>query len=248
MRSIRDIRRDNLARLVETNGGQSALARAISRDRNQVYQWLRPDSDPRGRAISDAVAREIERALSLSDNWFDQPHGVVDLAGTGAVDASPRPFLRPITIWDDAEDLPPDQFVFFPSLEYRWSCGPGGPDHNAVEETDKSISFTAEWAKKMGWSPKTHLTMRATGESMEPTIQDKAPVVIDTSEAGRTVRSGKVYAIKVNGEPLLKRLDKLPGGRLRVRSDNQSPAYAAFEVADGEIEIVGRAVWTPVNL
>lgn len=235
-----------MARLVESHGGQSALARAIARDRNQVYQWLRPDSDPRGRAISDAVAREIEGALSLSANWFDQPHGVIELAGSASVEV--RPFLRPIALWEDADDLPPDQFVFFPTLEYRWSCGNGGPDHNAVEETDKSISFTAEWARRQGWSPRTHFTMRATGDSMEPTIQDKAPVVIDTSDSGRAVRSGKVYAIKIDGEPLLKRLDKLPGGRYRVRADNQAPAYAPFEVAESDIEVVGRAVWTPVVL
>lgn len=159
-----------------------------------------------------------------------------------------RPYLRPISVWDKADDLPPEQFVFFPSLEYRWSCGEGGPDHDAVEATDRSISFTAEWAKRHGWSTRTHFTMRASGDSMEPTIQDKAPVVIDTTEAGRAVRSGKIYAIKINGEPLLKRLDKLPGGRYRVRSDNQSPAYASFEVAPYQIEIVGRAVWTPINL
>lgn len=159
-----------------------------------------------------------------------------------------QPFLRPISLWDDTSDLPSEDFVFFPKLEYRWSCGNGGPDHDNVEQTDKTLPFTSSWVQREGWSPKTHFTMRAAGDSMEPTIQDKAPVVIDISEAGRVVRSGSIYAIKVDGEPLLKRLDKLPGGRLRVRADNPSPAYAAFEVDEQNIEVVGRAVWTPVRL
>lgn len=159
-----------------------------------------------------------------------------------------RPFLRPISVWDEASDLPSDEFVFFPKLEYRWSCGSGGPDHDSVEATDKTLPFTTSWVQREGWSPKTHFTMRAAGDSMEPTIQDRAPVVIDISEAGRAVRSGSIYAIKIDGEPLLKRLDKLPGGRLRVRADNPSPAFAAFEVDERNIEVVGRAVWTPVRL
>lgn len=159
-----------------------------------------------------------------------------------------QPFLRPISVWDEASDLPADRFVFFPKLEYRWSCGNGGPDHDSVEATDKTLPFTTSWVQREGWSPKTHFTMRAAGDSMEPTIQDKAPVVVDISEAGKVVRSGSIYAIKIDGEPLLKRLDKLPGGRVRVRADNPSPSYAAFEVDEGQIEVVGRAVWTPVRL
>jgi phage repressor protein C with HTH and peptisase S24 domain len=81
---------------------------------------------------------------------------------------------------------------------------------------------------------------------MEPTIQHGAPVVIATNEKG--IRSGKIYAILLDGDPLLKRLDKLPGGRVRVRSDNTAPAYAPFDVDESALEVIGRAVWTPVRL
>lgn len=74
MRSIRDIRRDNLSILAKDHGGQAGLARVIGKDRNQVYQWLRPETDPKSRSLSDATAREIEATLALAQNWLDQDH------------------------------------------------------------------------------------------------------------------------------------------------------------------------------
>lgn len=190
------------------------------------------------RAESD-MARRIaaDHDVSFEDLYFGEP-----------ATTAPEPFLSPIRVWSDPSDLPSDVFMFLPSLEYRWSCGNGGPDHNNVDATDRSLPFIAEWAKRRGWSVKTHFTMRTTGDSMEPTIQHGAPVVIDTSEAGRQIRSGRIYAIRIEGEPLLKRIDRLPGGKLRVRSDNPSAAYPPLDVEESQIEIVGRAVWTPLEL
>jgi phage repressor protein C with HTH and peptisase S24 domain/DNA-binding XRE family transcriptional regulator len=162
--------------------------------------------------------------------------------------ASPvdEPFLRPIVVWDDPKDLPPESTVFLKKLDFHLSAGNGGPDPDAVEQTDKVTPFRADFVAAQGWTPRTHFTMRCSGESMEPTIQDAAPVVIATNE--RTIRSGKIYAILLDGEPLLKRLDKLPGGKIRVRSDNPAPAYEAFIVEEAEVQVIGRAVWTPVML
>lgn len=189
------------------------------------------------RASSD-IARKIaaDHGASFEDLYFGE-------AGSEA-DA----FLSPIRMWSDPSELPSDVFMLLPSLEYRWSCGTGGPDHDQVDQDERTLPFLAEWAKRRGWSPKTHFTMRATGDSMEPTIQNGAPVVIDTSESGRQVRSGRIYAIRIEGEPLLKRIDRLPGGRIRIRSDNPSPSYSPIDVEESAIEIVGRAVWAPLEL
>mgnify|MGYP003404248505 FL=1 len=80
---------------------------------------------------------------------------------------------------------------------------------------------------------------------MEPTVPDGASVVIDVSD--RVVRSGLIYAVRIDAtaEPQLKRLHKLPGGVIRVESDNRSPQFAAFEVIADEaagFEVIGRAV------
>ena len=156
--------------------------------------------------------------------------------------------LRPISTWDRPEDLPHDEFGFLQHLDAYLSAGNGGPSADMIERTDKATPFRSDWLRAKGWSPRTHYTMRCRGDSMEPTIQDGAPVVVDTSEAGRRVQSGRVYAIAVDGELLLKRLDRMPGGLLRIRSDNASPLYPSLDLPEESISVIGRAVWTPVNL
>lgn len=198
-----------------------------------------------GKKMGDDVARKIEAAAEKPHGWLDRVHG--DFAGRVG-EEPPSPYLRPISVWNDPSDLPPESTVLLPKLDYFLSAGKGGPDPNAVERTDKSLPFSASWAKSKGWSPRTHYTMRASGQSMEPTIQHNAPVVIDTSDSAKAIRSGKVYALLIDREPLLKRLVKLPNGRVQVQSDNPAREYAAYEVTEDDVHVIGRAVWTPSEL
>lgn len=160
----------------------------------------------------------------------------------------PAPYLRSIVVWNDPADLPPDQHVFLRRLDIGLCAGARGPQPDDAAEYEVGAAFRADYAARKGWRRETHFTMRADGESMEPTIQNNAPVVIATNEC--EVRSGKIYALQLNPDeqPILKRVDKLPGNRLRIRSDNPAPAFAPFEVAADEVEIIGRAVWTPSEL
>lgn len=153
--------------------------------------------------------------------------------------------LRPIAGWDNPGDHA-DTTDGLPTLEYYLSAGPGGPDPNMVEQTDKVTLFRSDYISRKGWNPRTHYTFRCLGDSMEPSIQNGAPVVIDTSATA--IRSGRVYAVLLDGEPLLKRLDRLPGGMIRVRSDSQMPQYAPFEVPESALRVIGQAVWTSVDL
>lgn len=157
----------------------------------------------------------------------------------------PDPFgsLRPITVWENAEDLPANVFVELPRISLRLSGGRGGPDRNAGEQLEIGQAFRADFAARMKWKPSTHYSMICEGHSMEPTIMHRAPVVVDTTQ--KSIKSGQIYAIVIDDEPRLKRLDKLPGGMVRVRSDNTSSReYDAYEVREADLEIIGRAVWT----
>lgn len=211
------------------------LARFVGIRPASVSDWLSGKSG----SLKGENLMKAAKFLRVNPDWL--------ATGKGQMERGAEPaFLRPITVWENPGELPPDQTLSLRQLEFRLSCGKGGPDPNYIEETDKSLHFSAQWAQKMGWSSETHFSMRADGPSMEPTIQDNAPVVIAIHD--RAIRSGKIYAFKIDGEPLLKFLDKLPGGRIRIRSDNQSPEFAAYDVHESEIEMVGRAVWTPKNL
>ena len=94
MRAIKDIRRENVALLVKDAGGQSPFAIRIGRDRNQVYQWLLPSENPASRGISDKMAREIERASSLSEGTLDHEGSLGGARESGHPAAAPTTLSR----------------------------------------------------------------------------------------------------------------------------------------------------------
>lgn len=219
---------------------RSEFARAIGISASAVFQI----EEGRTKELKGETLVNYVRVTGYSANWL--------LTGRGPkmnAEKANKPLLRPIFIWNDPSDLPPDDYVLLRKFDVLLSAGHGGPCAEAdPEDMDLAVPFPADYAAKRGWRQDTHYIFRCSGESMEPTIQDGAPVVLAVNQT--TVISGKVYALKLepDAQPLLKRLDRLPGGRFRVRSDNPAPQFAAFEVSEDEIEILGRADWTEVEL
>lgn len=194
-----------------------------------------------GRSKSTPALHRIASALKTTPEFLE-----TGKAAKISEAATPPYGLTPIVGWDSTDDLDPDQYVTLRRIELHLSAGHGGPDPNAAELRETGMAFRSDFIKAQGWRPDTHFVFRAQGDSMEPTIQHRSPVVIDTSQTN--IQSGRVYAVVVNGESYLKRLDRLPGGRVRLRSDNPSPMFAPIDVGAEEIEIIGRAVWTPTFL
>lgn len=90
--------------------------------------------------------------------------------------------------------------------------------------------------------PATLAIFPTTGESMEPTIRGDELILFDTSEQGCTPTDG-IFVIRLEGTILVKRLQHLPGGLIRVKSDND--AYEAYTVqlnGDVDFEILGRVL------
>jgi len=77
---------------------------------------------------------------------------------------------------------------------------------------------------------------------MKPIVYDGDMVVVNTAD--RVERNGEVFAINNVGEPVIKRLSRLPGGGLRIQSDNYR-RYPPIEVPTSEMDhvrIIGRVV------
>ena len=84
--------------------------------------------------------------------------------------------------------------------------------------------------------------MRVTGESMRPTLQDEDVVLVDLSQ--RDILAGKIYAVRMDDEMVVKRLEKKPG-KLVLLSDNRA-LYEPLEISLAEysnVEVLGRVIW-----
>jgi phage repressor protein C with HTH and peptisase S24 domain len=163
------------------------------------------------------------------------------LEGTSALVAS-EPTLQPIYSWQHPDDLPPGEFVMIPRLSVTLSAG-GGRDQVEIEFVEKQPqAFRADWIRKMRLKPSKLASMTAVGDSMEDRIHDGDALVIDTSQT--SIKDGGVYAMWYEGGERVKRLFNLPGGGLRIHSDN-SAKYPDIVLRPEELEhvrIIGRVV------
>lgn len=80
MRTIEEIRRDNLCTLIAEIGSQRAFAELIDKQAAQVSQWvtMAPSSETgTPRAVSSKEARMIEQRFRRERGWMDHEHGAI---------------------------------------------------------------------------------------------------------------------------------------------------------------------------
>ncbi len=83
------------------------------------------------------------------------------------------------------------------------------------------------------------------GDSMEPDLRPGDIMLINHTE--RSVRREGIYVLRMGESVLVKQLQRLPGGNVKVISRN--PAYEPFTLSlaelepDSETAIIGRVVW-----
>lgn len=114
---------------------------------------------------------------------------------------------------------------------------------NHEGDAPDALLFSKTWLQAMGFQPDQLLLVRVKGDSMHPTLHHGSTVMIDMTAT--KVTSG-IYAIDQGGTAIVKRLQALLGGVIRVMSDN--PAYDAFEIDNIAAEskgfsVIGRVVW-----
>ena len=115
------------------------------------------------------------------------------------------------------------------------------------ESTEGWFCFRRDWLTGHG-GPRDKVLLEVEGESMLPTLHNGDVILVDKSEGGRVLRSGKVFVVRDGHGMVVKRLhrgDAVNG--LRLCSDN--PDKSRFPdreiiVPEGEASpILGRVIW-----
>lgn len=262
-------RRANLAQLCHFNGGQSSVARKLGRDRNQVWQWLLPSSDPASRNMSDKSARRIEAAFGLPAYWLDQPHGnevFLDGRSEGGEDcaehaaSSPRRSGAQPTIQDEIGALESadihalsgparsGDLILLKQPDAWGSMGEGGgiQEHlDVVRAMRVSLSELRRQVRGPITSPENLSILPAYGTSMRPTFEDGDPLLVDTGV--HDVDREGVYVLERDGKLYVKRMQRrISDGSLLMISDNRDeypiPEQIPRELINRDFFVRGRVL------
>lgn len=121
----------------------------------------------------------------------------------------------------------------------------GGQGEEAPGGPAAPLAFSQDWlVKELGVEPGRAAYLEMDGDAMEPTLRAGSLLLVDCGAGERPGWEG-ICVLHLDGELLVKRVQRLPDRRIKVSSDN--PAYEDFllplDGTDPELEVVGQVVW-----
>lgn len=144
---------------------------------------------------------------------------------------------EPLTAYADKS------FVSVPLYNIKTATGAGSMVNHW--RADDALQFSESWIRQeLGATPSDLYLIHVDDESMKPTLRSGDTILLDR-RVTKPDREG-IYMLLMDGVLLVKRLQALPGGIIKVVSDN--PAYEAFtvrlaEMREQDFTILGRVVW-----
>lgn len=132
-----------------------------------------------------------------------------------------------------------DEFVVIPRHDVAASAGSGAL--NSHEAETHGLCFRRSWLNKKGLQASNLKVIDVTGDSMAGKLANGDQVLIDLSQT--TPKSGFAYVLRQGDELLVKYVQLLPDGILRVSSENQ--AYRPYDIDLAkvtDVSILGRVV------
>jgi len=136
-------------------------------------------------------------------------------------------------------------YAQIPLLNVR-ARGGGNGTLNEGERAVDSLAFKEDWIRReLRVLPSDLRLIYVEGDSMEPDLRSGDIILIDHTDT--TARREGIYVLRMDGALLVKTLQRLPGGVLRVLSKNE--LYEPFSVTAADVErggdfaVIGRVVW-----
>lgn len=190
---------------------------------------------PRAFAKRSGVSEGAVRSY-LSGDTFPGLDRLVHLAQALSVD----PQWLAFGLEEQAPKSEMADYAFVPLYDAQCSAGHGAWNEGCQVLTH--ISFTRYSLRKQGLTPEHLSAIRVDGESMEPVLHSGDTVLVDHTRT--TIEGEGIYVLRLDGHLYAKRLQRGFDG---VSIISANPAYDKIIVPRdrlGELEIVGRAVWS----
>lgn len=133
-----------------------------------------------------------------------------------------------------------EDYAYIPMYDVEVSAGNGAVAYGATEPA-MHLAYRKDWLNSRGLFAKDLNCVVARGDSMEPTINSKDTLLVDTSKTNP--RDGQIYVIRSSDVLWVKRIQRQIDGSLSLISDN--PTYAPMQLNlddHPDIQVIGQVV------
>ncbi len=211
----------------------NALAKEAGVSEGTIRKWAAGDSEPsRDRLLAFA------RAAGVDPYWL--------LDGTGSM-RPPGGAGEAVSSWiQGASPMDLNEYAPIPRVDVMAAAG------DAVllptEEIVDFLLFKKSWLRReLGIDPQRAVVVQAKGDSMKPSIRDGDLLLVEVLQ--ERANDDGIYVINVGGRVMVKRLQFLLDGSIKVVSDNAAyePQVVKGDKGDG-FWVVGRVVWSGSRL
>ncbi|HHV7522955.1 TPA: LexA family transcriptional regulator [Burkholderia orbicola] len=216
--------------LINVCGGPTETARRIGVSNTTLQRWRNGEVD-----LSTSNLVRLADEAGASVEWLATGRGKwkpVVAAEESTVSCHMDTLGNPVDI---------TEFVFIPRYNVKAAAGHGSA--LADDKPPLAMAFRRYWVENcLRVNPKDLAVIAVKGDSMEGVLSDRDVILVN--QADNRPGAG-LYVLRMDGELFVKRLQRLPGGRLEVSSANE--AYRPFTIdlasPPGDFEIIGRVVW-----
>lgn len=195
----------------------------------------------RGKHRGSTHTLAIAYALDVSPRWLTTGEGDMAERSQAATRQKDELVFHETEFVDGDAPLGADEIEIPYFREVEMAAGDGRTQ--VIENHGAYMRFSLPRLARAGVDPKQAACATVTGDSMEPIIVDGSPIGID--KGCRQILDGKVYALDHGGMLRVKRLYRLPLGRMRVVSDNHIEyPEEVYTMGDPDSpRIIGRVFW-----
>lgn len=186
------------------------------------------------------------RHYGISADWLlfgEGPMRKGEAGEAAAIATTPQQEEPSPCVCQDALGNPVDlaEFVFIPRFNLKAAASHGSV--MADENPMFSMAFRKYWIEHhLHAEPKDLSVISVKGDSMEGVLNDRDVILVN--RADNEPGTG-LYVLRLDGDLIVKRVQRIPGGKLKVLSANE--AYEPFEVdlnkLTDDFAIIGRVVW-----
>ncbi len=198
--------------------------------------------------LVDARLNELELSAHQAEKKFRLPEGAIRNVLSNRVPSIARAkeiadaLGIKFVIGDDKTQSPQkdERFVYIPRYDIKASAGFGRVAEPVVEKISE-LAFSASWVRARRFNPDYLRVVEVDGDSMYPALHHGDLILVDMIQ--KEPRSGKAYLIRQNDELLVKYVQLLPGGILRLSSDNKN--YSDYDIdlsKNQHVEVIGKVV------